>query len=72
MRYFEKEDVLHISLGDGEEVRSFELGPNITAEVDDENQLVGIEILNATTFMRDMVLESVQAKTLQMLETSPA
>lgn len=72
MRYFDKEDVLHISLSDGEEVRSIELSPNITVEVDAENQLVGVEILNATSFMRDAVLESVQAKTLQLLETAPA
>ncbi len=72
MHYFDQEDILHISMGDGEEVRSVELGPNITVEVDKDNQLIGIEILKASAFMRDAVLDSVQARTLQLLEPNPA
>lgn len=67
MRYFEQEDVLHIVVADGEEVQSVELGPNITVELDENNQLLGVEILNASAFLRDAVLDSVQAKTLQLL-----
>lgn len=66
MRYFEEEDILHIVVADGEETRSVELGPNITVELDDDNQLLGVEILNASAFLRDAVLDSVQAKTLQL------
>jgi hypothetical protein len=29
---------------------------------------MGVEILNASKFLRDTVLESVQAKTLQLIE----
>ena len=71
MRYFDKEDILHIAMGEGQEVRSVELGPNITVEIDQDNQLIGIEILNASNFMRDAVLDSVQARTLQLLEAAP-
>lgn len=67
MRYFEDEDVLHLVVADGEEARSVELGPNITVELDQDNQLLGVEILNASAFLRDAVLDSVQAKTLQLL-----
>lgn len=68
IRYFEKEDVLHLVLADGPESRSLEIGPNITVELNDENELIGVEILNASSFLRDAVLESIQAKTLQLLE----
>lgn len=68
MRYFEKEDVLHLVLAEGTESRSLEIAPNITVELNDENELIGVEILNASSFLRDAVLESIQAKTLQLLE----
>ncbi len=69
LRYFEQEDALHFLIADGPESRSIELGPNITVELNDKNEMIGVEILNATAFLRDSVLESVQAKTLQVLES---
>ncbi len=72
MRYFEQEDVLHLLIGEGTESRSLELSPNITVELNDKNELIGVEILNASAFLRDSVLESVQAKTLQLLEAQTA
>jgi uncharacterized protein YuzE len=68
MRYFEQEDILHLVIAEGLESRSLELSPNITVELNDQNELLGVEILNASKFLRDTVLESVQAKTLQLLE----
>ena len=68
IRYFEQEDVLHLVIAEGPESRSLELSPNITVELNDRNELIGVEILKASAFLRDAVLESVQAKTLQLLE----
>jgi len=68
IRYFEQEDVLHLVLTDEPESRSLELSPNITVELNDRGELIGVEILNASAFLRDAVLESIQAKTLQLLE----
>jgi uncharacterized protein YuzE len=48
----------------GPEARSVEVSPNITVELNDEGQLIGIEILSASEFLRDTVAESVQAKLL--------
>ncbi len=70
MRYFEQEDILHLVIAEGLESRSLEISPNITVELNDQNELLGVEILNASTFLRDTVLESVQAKTLQLLEVT--
>jgi uncharacterized protein YuzE len=71
MRYFEQEDILHLVIAEGSESRSLELSPNITVELNDRDELIGVEILSASTFLRDTVLESVQAKTFQLLEAQP-
>lgn len=66
MVYFEQEDILHLVLSDEPEAGSVEISPNITAELNDKGELIGVEILNASTFLRDSILESVQAKVLQL------
>ena len=66
MAYFEKEDVLHLAISDEPEMGSMELGPNITAELNNDGELIGIEILNASAFIRDSVVESLQAKMLSL------
>lgn len=65
IRYFENEDILHLVISDEPEVYSIELGPNITAELNENRELIGVEILNATSFLRDSIMESIQFKLLQ-------
>jgi len=72
MRYFEQDDVLHLAISDEPEAGSVELGPNITAELNDQGELIGIEILEASRFMRDSIMESVQARVLRVPEFQPA
>jgi uncharacterized protein YuzE len=72
VRYFEKEDVLHLLISEVAEARSLELAPNITVELGEDNELIGVEILNASSFLRDAVLESIQARTLKILEAEAA
>jgi len=43
-----------------------EISPNITAELNDAGELIGIEIINASSFLRDSILESVQGKLLNL------
>jgi uncharacterized protein YuzE len=66
MTYFEKDDVLHLAISDEPEAGSIEISPNITAELNDKGELIGIEVLNASTFLRDSILETVQAKMLDL------
>ena len=54
MTYFEKEDILHLVISDEPESDSIELIPNITAELNDNGELIGIEILNASVFIQDI------------------
>ena len=65
MIYFENEDILHLAISDESEASSVEIEPNITAELNAAGELIGIEILNATAFLRDSIMESVQFKMLQ-------
>ena len=66
LSYFEKEDILHLAISDEKEFGSVEVSPNITAELNEENELIGIEIIGAGSFLRDSILESTQAKLLQL------
>jgi uncharacterized protein YuzE len=67
IRYFEQEDVLHLVISYEPEFRSVELSPNINVELNDKNEMIGVEILKASAFLRDTVLDSIQAKTLQLV-----
>ena len=64
MIYCEQEDILHLTISDEPEKGSMELGPNITDELNDDGELIGLEILNASAFIRDSVDESLLAKML--------
>ena len=64
MVYFEQEDILHLAISEGPEAQSVELSPNITVELNDKGELIGIEILDASEFLRDTIAESAQAKLL--------
>ena len=66
MHYFEKEDILYLMVSDEPEANSVEISPNITAELNDTGELIGIEIINASSFLRDSILESVQGKLLTL------
>ena len=66
MRYFEEEDVLHLAIAEGHETQSLELGPNITVELNERNELIGVEILEASSFFRDSILESLQVRMAQL------
>ena len=68
MAYFEKDDVLHLAISDETETGSVEVSPDITAELNAKGELIGIEILNASRFLRDTVLDTVQARVLELAE----
>ena len=67
---FEQEDILHLVMSEEEEASSVELSPNITAELNAQGELIGLEILQASTYVRDSILEAVQAKLLNLASPS--
>jgi uncharacterized protein YuzE len=66
LTYFENGDVLHLAITDEDEAGSVEISPNLTAELNAEGELIGIEILGASSYLRDSLLESVQARLLNI------
>ena len=72
MVYFDKEDILHLVISDEDEAGSVELSPDITAELNAQGELIGIEILRASIFMRDAVLESFQDRIARVTAVEPA
>ena len=69
MTYFEKEDILHLVISDEPESDSVELSPNIMVELNRDGELIGIEILNASAFIQDAVLDTNLAKRLSLAST---
>ena len=68
MRYFEKEDILHLVVSNEPEAGSVELNPNIRVELNNKGEMIGIEILEASRFIRDSIMDSVQARVLRLTE----
>ncbi|RLC17260.1 MAG: DUF2283 domain-containing protein [Deltaproteobacteria bacterium] len=68
MKYFKDDDILHFVVSDEKEAGSIEITPNITAEINGDGELIGIEILNASSFVRDYIMEMAQAKILGLAE----
>ena len=68
LAYFEEDDILHLAITNEAETESVEVSPNITAELNDKGELIGIEILEASQFIRNSVLDSVQARVLDLAE----
>ena len=66
MTYFPEQDVIHLAMTDEDEMASVEISPNITAELNADGELIGVEILKASIFLRDFILESTQAKLIQI------
>lgn len=71
MTYFEAEDILHLVLSDEPEANSVELSPGVTAELNKNGEMIGIEILNASAFLRNSLLESFQFKLIQLPAPEP-
>lgn len=72
LAYFEDTDVLHLTISDEPEAGSVELSPNITAELNKKGELIGIEILDASNYVRDSILESAQARMLNLSNAKTA
>ena len=66
MNYFADEDVLHILIEEGRESECRELAHNITAELNEKGELMGIEILKASEFIQNIVLEQAGLSDLKI------
>ena len=60
IQYFEESDVLYYLISEGEEEEAVELSPGVTVELNQEKEIIGIEILDASRFMNTFVVENFQ------------
>jgi uncharacterized protein YuzE len=67
--YFDQEDILHLLFADGEEDNSVELSPTITAELNAQGEVIGIEILQASAFVREALQDLAHAQQLKLSPT---
>ncbi|MDZ8050485.1 MAG: DUF2283 domain-containing protein [Aulosira sp. ZfuVER01] len=70
INYFKEEDILHLLISEEPESASIEISPNVTAELNADGELIGVEILNASNYMRDFILESVHGKLLNLVRSN--
>ena len=52
VNYDPKKDVLYIVTKKGKEEEFVEIAPNINVELDKKGEVIGIEILNASSFLK--------------------
>jgi len=54
VNYDSKKDVLYIVTKKGKEEEFVEIAPNINVELDKKGEVIGIEILNASSFLKSI------------------
>ena len=69
--YFSDQDILHLAMTDEPEAASIELSANVTAELNERNEVIGIEVLHASEFMRDTILDVFRSKLAQLQTSVP-
>lgn len=62
LQYYEESDVLYYLISEGEEDSAIELAPGVTVELNKEKEIIGIEILDASKFMKTFVVGNFQRK----------
>jgi uncharacterized protein YuzE len=62
MKYYPKDDVLYVMLQAGEEAKSVEIEPGVTAELNKGGELIGIEILDASVYLRKLIQDRLEPR----------
>lgn len=65
-RYFEEEDILHLSISDEHEHNSIEIKNNIFVEINKYHEIIGLEIIDASSFLMDYLVDYIKDDLLQM------
>jgi uncharacterized protein YuzE len=69
LKYYEESDILYFFLKEGMEKRNIEVVPGVTIELNNKNEIIGIEILDASKFVKNYILKTF-SKDLDLVETS--
>ena len=60
MKYYPENDVLYVLLQAGEEAKAVEIEPGVTAELNKRGKLIGIEILDASKYLRKLIQQRLE------------
>ncbi len=60
IKYYPEGDVLYVLIKAGEEAKSVEIEPGVTAELDRDGEIIGIEILDASKYLRKLIQERLE------------
>jgi uncharacterized protein YuzE len=60
VKYYPEDDVLYVLIQAGEEAKSVEIEPGVTAELDQGGKIIGIEILDASKYLRKLIQERLE------------
>ncbi len=55
-----------LTISEENEFQSVEISPNITLELNQNGEIIGLEIIKASNFIRDSILDSSQVKLMQI------
>ena len=67
VKYYPENDVLHVLIEAGEEAKSVEVEPGVTAELNKSGKLIGIEILDASKYLRRLIQQQLEPQLRQKL-----
>ena len=67
VKYYPENDVLYVLIQAGEEARSVEVEPGVTAELNKDGKIIGIEILDASKYLRKLVRQKLEPQLKQRM-----
>lgn len=62
LKYYEDCDVLYFFLKKGEEKEAIEVAPGVTLELNEQKEIIGIEILDASKFLNSYILKNFKSQ----------
>jgi uncharacterized protein YuzE len=62
VKYYPKDDVLYVMLQAGEEAKAVEIEPGVTAELNKAGEIIGIEILDASVYLRKLIQDRLEPR----------
>jgi uncharacterized protein YuzE len=65
--YYPENDVLYVLIEAGEEAKSVEIEPGVTAELNKRGKLIGIEILDASKYLRKLIQQRLEPQLRQRM-----
>ncbi|MBM4296184.1 MAG: DUF2283 domain-containing protein [Deltaproteobacteria bacterium] len=60
VKYYPENDVLYVLLQAGQEAKTVEIEPGVTAELNKRGKLIGIEILDASKYLQKLIQQRLE------------